>query len=79
MKAIEMKPFMKIDEACQVTGLSRFYLRRSVREGTIPHIKSGTVYYINMAALMEQHGIPFTVEIGGEAGPARRGQEANGK
>lgn len=31
---------MKIDEACQVTGLSRFYLRRGVRDGSIPHIKS---------------------------------------
>lgn len=78
MKAIEMKPFMKIDEACQVTGLSKWFLRRGIRDGSIPHITSGNgkgagVYYINMAALMEQHGIPFTVEIGGEAGLARHG------
>lgn len=72
MKTVEIKPFLKIDEACQVTGLSRFYLRRGVRDGSIPHIKSGQTYYVNVPALLEQHGIPFHVEIVGEAGPSLR-------
>ncbi len=48
-----MAPFQKIAEACKTTGLSQYYLRQGCRNGTIPHIKSGGVYYINVVALME--------------------------
>ena len=41
LNGLEIKPFMKIKEACAVTGLSQIYLRRGVRDGTIPHIVSG--------------------------------------
>ncbi len=47
-------PFQKIAEACKTTGLSQYYLRQGCRNGTIPHIKSGGVYYINVPALMEK-------------------------
>ena len=47
-----MVPFQKITEACKTTGLSQYFLR----QGTIPHIKSGGVYYINVQALVEQLG-----------------------
>ncbi len=53
----ERTPFMKINDACRATGLSRFYLRKGCKEGTIPHIKSGDTYYINIAALMKKLGV----------------------
>lgn len=50
-------PFQKIAEACKATGLSQYYLRQGCKDGTIPHVKSGGVYYINVPALMETLGI----------------------
>lgn len=49
-------PFQKIAEACKTTGLSQYYLRQGCKDGTIPHVKSGGVYYINIPALMEALG-----------------------
>lgn len=52
-----MTPFMKIDKACAVTGLSRFYLRQGCKNGSIPHVMNGKVYMINVPALLEQLGV----------------------
>jgi hypothetical protein len=49
-------PFQKITEACKTTGLSQYFLRQGCKNGTVPHIKSGDVYYINVPALVEQLG-----------------------
>lgn len=49
-------PFQKIAEACKTPGLSQYFLRQGCKDGTIPHIKSGGVYYINVQALVEQLG-----------------------
>ena len=49
-----MVPFQKITEACKTMGLSQYFLRQGCKDGTIPHIKSGSVYYINVQALVEQ-------------------------
>lgn len=49
-------PFQKIAEACKTTGLSQYYLRQGCKNDTIPHVKSGGVYYINVQALMETLG-----------------------
>lgn len=46
-------PFQKIAEACKTTGLSQYFLRQGCKNGTIPHVKSGGVYYINVPALIE--------------------------
>lgn len=46
--------FMKIEDACRATGLSTYYLRRGCRAGTVPHVKSGKVYYINVPALLRK-------------------------
>lgn len=51
-----MIPFQKIPEACKTTGLSMFFLRNGCKAGTVPHIKSGGVYYINIPALLKQLG-----------------------
>lgn len=47
-------PFQKIREACATTGLSQFYLRNGCKNGSIPHIKSGGTYYINIPALLKK-------------------------
>lgn len=46
-------PFQKIAEACKTTGLTQYFLRQGCKDGTIPHVKSGGVYYINVPALLE--------------------------
>lgn len=46
-------PFQKIAEACKSTGLSQYFLRKGCKDGTVPHVKSGGVYYINVPALMD--------------------------
>lgn len=47
-------PFQKIPEAARTTGLSTYFLRRGVRDGTVPHVKSGTVYLVNVPALLRK-------------------------
>lgn len=49
-----MVPFQKIVEACKTTGLSQYYLRQGCKKGSVPHIKSGGVYYINVPELLEK-------------------------
>ena len=52
------QPFQKITEACKTTGLSAYYLRKGCKAGTISHVKSGGVYYINIPALLNEMGKP---------------------
>ena len=47
-------PFQKIAEACRTTGLSQYYLRQGCKDGTIPHIRSGSTYYVNVPELLRQ-------------------------
>lgn len=47
-------PFMKIKDACRVTGLSQFRLRAMCKDGTAPCIRSGSVYLINVPALLRK-------------------------
>lgn len=47
-------PFQKIPDASKTTGLSQYCLRKGCRDGTIPHRKSGTVYYVNVAKLLKE-------------------------
>ena len=46
MSAQKQTPFQTIEQACKTTGLSMYYLRRGCWDGTVPHVKSGRVYYI---------------------------------
>ena len=57
MQATETRlatPFLKIAAASRATGLSQFYLRQGCKDGSIPHIKSGTVYLVNVNKLLRQ-------------------------
>ena len=47
-------PWMKIPTASKVPGLSQYFLRRGCRDGSIPHIMSGTVYLVNVPALLRK-------------------------
>ncbi len=47
-------PFQKIPDACKTTGLSQYYLRRGCKDGSIPHVKNGTVHLINVPKLLRQ-------------------------
>jgi hypothetical protein len=48
------KRFQTIQDAGRTTGLSQYFLRRGCRDGTIPHIKSGKKFLINVPLLIEQ-------------------------
>ena len=49
-------PFQKIPDACKTTGLSQYFLRKGCKAGSIPHIRSGSTYYVNVPALLRQLG-----------------------
>lgn len=42
-----MKKFLSINEVCKESGLSQHLVRRMVKNGQIPHIKSGSKVLIN--------------------------------
>lgn len=46
-------PFQKIPDACKTTGLSMHYLRSGCKSGAVPHIMSGSTYYVNVPKLLE--------------------------
>lgn len=50
------QPFQKISDAVMTTGLSAYYLRNGIKDGTVPHIRSGRVLYVNVPALLRQLG-----------------------
>ena len=52
-----MTPFQKIPEACKTTGLSKYFLRNGCKDGTIPHVRSGQTYHIDVPALLKQLGV----------------------
>ena len=54
-------PFQKIAEACRTTGLSQYYLRQGCKDGTVPHIRSGSTYYVNVPELLGQLNADGTV------------------
>lgn len=60
-------PFQKIADACKSTGLSQRYLRKGCKDGSIPHIRSGTAYYINVPQFLRQLDAETAVHLDGEA------------
>lgn len=51
-----MTPFQKIPEAYKTTGLSQYFLRKGCKDGSIPHIRSGPTYYIDVPVLLRKLG-----------------------
>lgn len=50
------QPFQSIKDASSTTGLSQRWLRAGVKEGTVPHVKSGRCIKVNVPALLRQLG-----------------------
>lgn len=59
-----MTPFQTIKEACGTTGLSQFYLRAGCKDGSVPCVKSGCKYLVNVPALLKKLGVPDEKEAG---------------
>lgn len=47
-------PFQTFAEATRTTGLSTYFLRTGCKNGTIPHIKSGNTYLVNVPAMLQR-------------------------
>ena len=47
-------PFLSIEKACEVTGLSQYFLRNGCKNGAVPCVKSGRVYMVNVPALLRK-------------------------
>lgn len=48
-------PFQSIADAARTTGLSQYHIRNGCKDGSIPHIKCGGVYKVNVPLLLEQY------------------------
>ena len=59
-KQMSQKPFQKIREAVETTGLSAYFLRNGCKSGTVPCVKSGTTYFVNVPALLKMLGAEST-------------------
>lgn len=62
---IILQPYQRIVEACRITGLSQYRLRRGCRDGTVPHVRSGKTYYIDVPALLDKLDADSNSEDGG--------------
>ena len=63
MKTRHEELYQKIADACQTTGLSQFFLRKGCRDGSVPHVRSGRTYYIDVPALLEKLSINSSGEV----------------
>jgi hypothetical protein len=48
------QPFQTIAQACRTTGLSQYFLRKGCREGSVPSVRSGRTWYVDVPALVEK-------------------------
>ena len=48
---LDGKRFLSIKDAATVTGLSQFYLRNGCRDGSIPCIRSGRKFLVDVQSL----------------------------
>ena len=46
--------FQSIRGAAEITGLSRYYIIKGCQDGTVPHIKVGIDYRVNMPLFLAQ-------------------------
>lgn len=56
MQALENKqiaPLQTIENTARLTGASRYFIRNGCRDGSIPCIKSGTKYMVNLPLFLE--------------------------
>lgn len=46
-------PLQDIDNTSRLTGASKYFIRNGCRDGSIPHIKSGSKYLVNLPLFLE--------------------------
>ena len=51
---IVLQPYVTIPAASRITGLSEYRLRRGCKDGTIPHVRSGEIFYVDIPALWDK-------------------------
>lgn len=51
---IILQPYQVIPKAAQITGLSEYELQCGCNDGTIPHIWSRGICYVNIPALWDK-------------------------
>ena len=47
-------PYKSIKNAAAATGCSQYFIRNGIKNGTVPHIRSGNKYLINVPLWIEQ-------------------------
>lgn len=47
-------PYQTLSGACRLTGLSVGHLREGCKRGTVPHIRCGSEYRVNVPLLLRQ-------------------------
>lgn len=47
-------PFQRIPDASRSTGLSQYYLREGCKNGSVPCVRSGRTYMVNVPALLRK-------------------------
>lgn len=47
-------PYQSIVNTSTITGLSQHFIRQGIKDGTIPFIRSGTMYFVNVAGLLNK-------------------------
>ena len=63
-------PFQTIDATSRITGLSRDFIRRGVKEGRVPYIRGGSgnsAYMVNVPLFLRQLEAEASANIRGEA------------
>lgn len=48
------KMFQSINAAADISGLSKKFIRAGCKDGSIPHIRVGTDYRVNMPLFLEK-------------------------
>lgn len=54
MNDTQIPAFAKISKAHEITGVSKWYIRKGCLDGSIPCFRSGNTIYVNMRELLEQ-------------------------
>ncbi len=66
-------PFQTIDATARITGMSRDYIRRGVKEGRVPYVRGGS----GNSAYMVNVNVPlFLRQLEAEAAAKIRGEAA---
>lgn len=53
------KIFQGFSAVSDITGFSQGYLRQGCKDDTIPHVRVGVKYLINVPAYLDKLGVPY--------------------